>query len=133
MPCAARAVVRAVWWCQAVFHVVRPCSPARGCFNPSSLVSTFYYILELRALSRFAARLGYDDESAQFADMAARTATLAHTSWYNATTGLYYHGEQTDQVLALVLGLPSSTERTKVVAALLDRVESADGHLTSGV
>jgi alpha-L-rhamnosidase len=134
-----------------------------GCRYASSLVSTFYLILELDIVSKMAELLGYNTDLLMYSEEAgmvyvalyvyvtmrvcnvcvyaillyeAQRRKDFHVGFYNQTTGMYRDGQlslQTAQALALAINAVPLSDQSSVLANLLDAIRQRQDHLDTGI
>ena len=106
-------------------------------------------VMGYQMLAESADALGKHDEAATIRATLAKLSAAYTTTYYNSSTGSYqdnlrvpahYHGGapsdenvQTSNSMALWLGIPTASERAKVVDALVANVESRGHHLSTGI
>lgn len=107
-----------------------------GCRKNSSLVSTFYYILQLDLTAKYAQKLGKTDDATKFAARAKAVRGAFQTAFYQSSEKMYVDTllePQTTVPLALQLGVVPEADLEAVVGNLVkDIVELHENHLNTG-
>ena len=108
----------------------------------SALVSSFYYIMELRIVARYAGILGHAADQAKYSKLAASAAVTFQKTFYNAKAKTYdepgrkcaeYLSPQTTISLADELGVIPAADKKAVINSLVADVESHGWHLNVGI
>ena len=120
-----------------------PKSSCAQCTPNSGLVSSYYYVQELRLVARFAAKLGEAADAARFAAQAAAVAAAFQRTFYDPQNTTYrepnrtcheYLGPQTGIGLAAALGVVPAEDAAAVAASLVHDVAVANkGHVQAGI
>ena len=117
------------------------CPPANVDNDPNQ-VASFSQMLGYQMLAESAEALGKHDEAVTIRARLAKLTVSYTKHYYNDSTGNYQdrspHGGlsqpnvQTSNSMALWLGIPTTSERAKVIGALVKNVESRGHHLSTG-
>jgi alpha-L-rhamnosidase len=107
-------------------------APARST-TPEKVTSTGYYYRDALIVSKIARLLGKTEDAQRYTDLALRIRDAFNKEFYNAQTGLYDGGTQTAMSCALYHGLVPPDARRRVLNALVEMVETNDGHLDAGI
>ena len=84
-------------------------------------------------LSQSAKVLGKEEDYAYFKDLAQEIKDAIHKEFYNAETGIYASGTQTELSLPLLWGLVDESQKAKVAAQLARKVEADGRQMDVGV
>ena len=98
----------------------------------AGVTGTAIYYQDLKALEKTAAALGRNQESAAYADQAARVREVFNTRFFDAAEHRYDKGSQTAQAMPLALGMVAEGERTAVLDAMVKDIRAHQNHTTSG-
>jgi hypothetical protein len=98
----------------------------------AGVTGTAIYYQDLKALEKTAAVLGRTEESAAFAEQAARVREVFNTRFFDAAQHRYDKGSQTAQAMPLALGMVPEDERTAVLDAMVKDIRAHENHTTSG-
>ena len=115
------------------------CSWGRGDWVPvttrsnKTLVCSCFLYKDLCILSRAARMFGFLDDEKKYSAIAEEVRYAVNARYLDLTTGKYAEGMQTDQSLPLVFGLVPDETKSKVVDALVKRVEADNYHVNAGV
>jgi alpha-L-rhamnosidase len=108
----------------------------------SQIVSSFYYIQQLRIMTKVAARLGHTEDAARYGAVLAPLSAAFNSRFFDAKNSTYrepnrhYGGAlspQTTISLAWQLGVIPEEHKAAVVQTLVDDVASRDYHLNVGI
>ena len=110
----------------------------------SVIVSTFYYITQLRIMARHAATLGYAADAARYGGLATQVAATFQATFYDTVKKTYfepnhesycsqYLSPQTIISLADTLGLVPVADREAVMDNLVDDIALRGWHLDVGI
>lgn len=107
----------------------------------SVMVSSFYYILELRIMAEYAGILGKTSDQQKYTDLATEAASAYQKHFYNATGKTYdetrvcgeYLSPQTKISLAATLGIIPSEDYDAVMDTLVEDIANQDWHLNVGI
>jgi alpha-L-rhamnosidase len=100
---------------------------------PGSIVSSFYYLYDVRILAGAARVIGRSADAALYDKLAAEIRTAFNREYYNPKTGDYADGTQTANTLPLFLGIPTEREGSAGGRLFDDIVYKHDSHLTTGI
>ena len=107
-----------------------------GCRKNSSLVSTFYYIMQLDIVAKNAKVLGKSDDAMKFSAAAAAVRAAFQHAFFDVENRTYLDTlleAQTSIPLALQLGVVPSDAVDGVVATLVENVVNIhDYHMNTG-
>ena len=116
------------------------CPPTQ--VSNSQIVSSFYYISQLRIMAQTAARLQRHDDAARYEAILAPLASAFNKRFFDASNATYreparnYGGSlspQTTISLAWHLGVIPADHRAAVIQTLVDDVAAHDYHLNVGI
>lgn len=107
-------------------------APARTKTPPEDFTTGFYYQIAW-ILSQSARILGKEADARHYAKMAESIRSAYNKYLYNPATGLYASGSQTAQSAPLYFDIVETSQRERVLAKLIENVESRDNHLDTGV
>lgn len=99
---------------------------------PVALTSTAYYYIDALLLSRFAMMTGHKTDQTTYAELAAKIKNSFNSKFYRGN-GVYANGEQTALSCALYQGLVEESEKSAVVARLVEAVENNDNRPDFGI
>jgi alpha-L-rhamnosidase len=100
---------------------------------PGAIVSSFYYLYDVRILADAARVLGKASDAALYDRLAAEIRTAFNREYYNPKTGDYADGTQTANTLPLFLGIPTEKEGGAWGRLFDDVVYKHNVHLTTGI
>ena len=100
---------------------------------PGAIVSSFYYLYDVRILADAARLLGKTQDAATYDKLAAEIRTAFNKEYYNPKTGDYADGTQTANTLPLFLDIPTPKEGGAWGRLFDDIVYEHDVHLTTGI
>ncbi len=100
---------------------------------PGSIVSSFYYLYDVRIMADAARILGRTQDAALYDKLAADIRTAFNKEYYNPKTGDYADGTQTANTLPLFLGIPTEKEGGAWGRLFDDIVYKHNSHLTTGI
>jgi hypothetical protein len=109
------------------WYDVGPGDPGPSQLTPIPLTATAIAFEDNQVLSRIADRLGHDDDSARYAEAAARIRNAFNRRFLDASRSIYATGSQTAQAMPLVLGLVPEEHRSRVLDALVRDVRGHGG------
>lgn len=98
----------------------------------AGVTGTAIYYQDLKALEKTAAVLGRNEDSAAYADQAARVREIFNARFFDAAQHRYDKGSQTAQAMPLALGLVPEGQRQAVLDALVKDIRAHQNHTTSG-
>jgi alpha-L-rhamnosidase len=102
--------------------------------TPGSLVSSFYYYYDVRALADMAKVLGKEQDAKLYTDLAGKIKLAFQREYFDPRSKNYANGSQTANTLALFLGLVPEAERGAVMGNLFDNIVYKNySHLTTGI
>lgn len=96
-------------------------------------ISTAFYFLDARIMSRTACLLDRKDEAVGFERLAEDICRAFNARYFNLKKSTYDDGNQTSNALALALGLVTDAQAPAVLRTLLNDIKTHGGHLTTGV
>jgi alpha-L-rhamnosidase len=100
---------------------------------PGSIVSSFYYLYDVRILADAARVIGKTTDAALYDKLAAEIRTAFNKEYYDPKTGDYADGTQTANTLPLFLGIPTEREGSAGGRLFDDIVYKHNSHLTTGI
>ncbi|MGZ5498510.1 MAG: alpha-L-rhamnosidase-related protein, partial [Candidatus Aminicenantales bacterium] len=100
---------------------------------PGSIVSSFYYLYDVRILSDAARIIGKTADAALYDKLASEIRTAFNREYYDPKTGDYADGTQTANTLPLFLGIPTEKEGSAWGRLFDDIVYKHNAHLTTGI
>jgi alpha-L-rhamnosidase len=100
---------------------------------PGSIVSSFYYLYDVRILADAARITGRTQDAALYDKLAADIRTAFNKEYYSPKTGDYADGTQTANTLPLFLGIPTEKEGGAWGRLFDDIVYKHNSHLTTGI
>ena len=115
--------------------------PAEDSVN-SVLVSSFYYISQLRVVARYAGILGHTADQSRYQGLADGAALAFNKAFFNPEKATYeepgrtcaeYLSPQTTISLAAELGVIPAEHEAAVIQTLVDDIASHDWHLNVGI
>ena len=118
------------------------CWPGTPKTHNSVLVSSFYYISQLRIVSTYAGILGKPADEKKYGDLATTAAADFNKHFFNAANATYeepgrtckeYLSTQTMISLASELGVIPAEHHDAVIQTLVDDIASHDWHLNCGI
>ncbi len=99
--------------------------------TPKTVLATAYFAYSVGLLAKLAAAIGRSEDAARYGVL-ARAIRGAFTEAFVAADGRIKGDTQTCYVLALRFDLVPETLRARVARRLVDAIERAGGHLTTG-
>jgi len=114
------------------------CGVARGsnydCGYKSTVVSSFYYLLEVEILTEVATLLGKLADARFYGALAQRVRAVWNDNLYDFNSHKYLEGYQTYQILPFLLDLVPRTDYNNWLNVLLnDIINTNDRHFTVGI
>lgn len=100
---------------------------------PPSVVSTYGYYRAAQTMSRVAAVLGYNDDSASYAALVANIASSFNAAFLDRTNHTYYGGQQAADAFALDMAIVPEDQHQAVLDHLIASIRSAGNHAVVGV
>jgi alpha-L-rhamnosidase len=100
--------------------------------TPGELVSTAYYYFAAKLYSQIAAEIGRTADASAYKTLAQEIQVAFHREFWKPALNGYGSGNQACNAIALYLDLVPAELRSKVVTSLVQAVEQADYHLTTG-
>jgi len=100
---------------------------------PGAIVSSFYYLYDVRILADAARVLGKTQDAALYDKLAAEIRAAFNREYYDPKTGDYADGTQTANTLPLFLGIPTEREGGAWGRLFDDVVYKHNAHLTTGI
>ncbi|MGZ5454206.1 MAG: family 78 glycoside hydrolase catalytic domain [Candidatus Aminicenantales bacterium] len=100
---------------------------------PGSIVSSFYYLYDVRILADAARVIGKTADAALYDKLAADIRTAFNREYYDPKTGDYADGTQTANTLPLFLAIPTEKEGGAWGRLFDDIVYKHNAHLTTGI
>ncbi len=100
---------------------------------PGAIVSSFYYLYDVRILADAARVIGRTADAALYDKLAADIRTAFNREYYNPKTGDYADGTQTANTLPLFLDIPTEREDSAWGRLFDDIVYKHNVHLTTGI
>lgn len=100
---------------------------------PGAIVSSFYYLYDVRIQADAARVLGKAADAALYDKLAAEIRTAFNREYYDPKTGDYAGGTQTANTLPLFLGIPTEREGSAWGRLFDDVVYKHNAHLTTGI
>ncbi len=100
---------------------------------PGALVSSFYYLYDVRILADTARVLGRTADAAAYDVLAGDIRTAFNREFYDPKIGGYAGGSQTANLLPLVLGIPTDKQPGAAGRLEDDIVYHNNTHLTTGI
>ncbi|WP_233268896.1 alpha-L-rhamnosidase [Mucilaginibacter lacusdianchii] len=101
--------------------------------SPLEYTSSVYYFVDATILAKAAKLLGKQDDFDFYNALAQKIKTAINEKYFNAQTGLYGSGLQTELSVALQWGIVPDGMKPKVAANLAKRVAADGMHLDVGV
>jgi alpha-L-rhamnosidase len=100
---------------------------------PGAIVSSFYYLYDVRILADAARVIGKTQDAALYDKLAAEIRTAFNKEYYDPKTGDYADGTQTANTLPLFLDIPTAREGGAWGRLFDDVVYKHNVHLTTGI
>jgi alpha-L-rhamnosidase len=100
---------------------------------PGAIVSSFYYLYDVRILAEAARVLGKAQDATLYDKLAADIRTAFNKEYYNPKTGDYADGTQTANTLALFLDIPTEKQGGAWGRLFDNIVYKNNSHLTTGI
>jgi alpha-L-rhamnosidase len=101
--------------------------------SPLEYTSSVYYYVDAIILSKAAAMFGKADDQKYYEALSQKIKTAINDKYFNAQTGIYGSGLQTELSMALQWRLVPAGMENKVAENLAKRVKADGGHLDVGV
>ena len=95
-------------------------------------VSTLFLNWHLNILSRLAQLIGREDDHRRYAKMAEESRQAINATYYHPETGNYGTGTQTENAMAMNLGIPEAGERAKIAENVAKNITAHGVHSTCG-
>ncbi len=106
--------------------------PARQ--TDKTLLATAYFYLLAQKMSEYAKLIDRPADVEEFDSLASELRTGFERKFYNSARGLYDNGTQTSSLLPLAFGITKTSERTRVLNALVSRIHSeSNDHIGTGL
>ena len=105
---------------------------ARSKVTPGEFMGTGYSYFNSRALSRFAAALGKEEDKRKWAELAEKIRAAMLTKWYDKDTAKICTGSQACQTFALWLGIIPEEDEKRAAKRIHDELVSNGYMLTTG-
>ena len=106
--------------------------PFEGIYADNIYVSTIYLLWHLREMSKVAQIAGVKKDSKKYAKMAIECEKALNKKYFDDKTCNYAKGQQTENALALSLGIVPKKYRQKVADNIYANVVKMNHHCTSG-
>ncbi len=118
------------WYCLGEW-----CAPDERDGPNHAVVSTVYYFLDAKLLSRIAEVLGWEEDARRYRALADTVREALNKRFFNPATVLYGTDStyQTYQLLALAAGVVPEEMRGKVFHTITEDILRRDGHLNTGI
>jgi alpha-L-rhamnosidase len=101
--------------------------------SPLEYTSSVYYYVDAVIAGKAAAMFGKTEDQAHYTALAEKIKSAINSKYFNAQTGIYGSGLQTELSVALQWGLVPEELKAKVALNLAKRVKADGGHLDVGV
>jgi alpha-L-rhamnosidase len=101
--------------------------------SPLEYTSSVYYYVDAVIAAKAAKMFGKTDDQAHYTALAEQIKSAVNGKYFNAQTGIYGSGLQTELSVALQWGLVPEALKAKVALNLAKRVKADGGHLDVGV
>lgn len=98
-----------------------------------TLTSSIYYHIDVTILAKAAALFGEADDAKYYNTLAQRIKDSINKRFFNAKTGMYAQGTQTELAMPLYWGIVPEEYKDKVAANLNKAVEANHHHLDVGL
>jgi alpha-L-rhamnosidase len=100
----------------------------------TNLLASAYFYHDSRLMQEYARRLGLNEDAQHFGELAKTLRTAFNRTFLNEGAGQYDNGSQTSCVLPLAFGLAPESERERIFAHLLKKIQNeSDGHIGTGL
>jgi alpha-L-rhamnosidase len=100
--------------------------------TPADITSTAFYYLDTVITARAAEILGHTADAKTYAALAGQIKTRFHDHFYKGD-GIYSVGSQTALSFPLYCGLVPESEKPKVLAKLVEKIQSRGDHIDTGI
>lgn len=101
--------------------------------SPLEYTSSVYYYVDALILSKAAQMFGKTEDQKYYTALAEKIKLAINDKYFDAKTGIYGSGLQTELSVALQWGLVPDALKAKVATNLANRVKADGGHLDVGV
>ena len=101
--------------------------------SPLEYTSSVYYYVDAVILSKAAALFGKTEDQQYYAALAEKIKSAINAKYFNASTGIYGSGLQTELSVALLWKIVPEGMEAKVAENLAKRVKADNNHLDVGV
>jgi alpha-L-rhamnosidase len=101
--------------------------------SPLEYTSSIYYFVDASILAKTAKLLGRTQDQLYYSALAEKIKTAINNKYFNAQTGVYGSGLQTELSMALQWGIVPQELKSKVASNLAARVAADGMHLDVGV
>ena len=119
-------------WCPPPITLGTPSPGSCGGPTPTlCFTSNFAYLSSVQQLQAMAKMLGNASLAERMSSLSADLTRRFNSAWFNASSGNYDQGGQTDQALAIALGVPADKQRA--TEQLLQAVVATQHHPTVGI
>ena len=105
--------------------------PARKTIPQVLSTTMFYSILQL--MQKFAVMNNLPADASEYADLAAKIRESYNKKYFNAENAQYDNNTVTANILSLQLGLVPEGYEKRVFANIVNKIESDNGHVSTGV
>ena len=114
------------------WYDIGPGEPGESKLTGRGLTATVIYYQDLTALQRVASLLGKRPEAAAYSRKAAHVRKAFNAKLFNPQTHQYDAGSQTANAMPLAIGLVPDSERSAVLANLVEDIRKHNNHVTAG-
>ncbi len=101
--------------------------------SPLEYTSSVYYFVDATILAKAAKLFGKNEDARYYSALAEKIKKAINDKYFNAATGVYGLGKQTELSMALQWGIVPEALKEKVALNLAKRVEADGMHLDVGV
>jgi alpha-L-rhamnosidase len=114
------------------WYDIGPGSPGESQLTSKAVTATAIYCADLITLSKIAAILGKQQESAQYAEESELVKDAFNRLMLHADTGQYDRGSQTANAMPLALGMVPPDQEKAVLENLVQDIRRHNNHVTAG-
>lgn len=101
--------------------------------TPKEFTSSIYYFVDTDILAKIAAILGKQQDAEKYSALASKIKDAINAKYFNADTGIYGSGLQTELSAALKWGIVPEASMVKVAKNLAERVKADGDHIDVGL
>jgi hypothetical protein len=109
-----------------------PNPPGYAQLTPMALTATAFYFQNAAVLARAADDLGSQDDAERYRRLAGEIRAAFNARFFDAEQAVYATGSQTANAIPLVMGLVPESQRSAVLASLVNEIRNRNNTHTTG-